>query len=79
MNLILYLNLLIATQHNKFYQYITNIKGQDKFPTQMFYDNQHACTDQEKAQLFNNYFYSVFSTVSISQQASNVYKYWHIT
>ena len=49
MNLILYLNLLIATRHNKIYQYITNIKGQDNFPTQMFYNNQHACADQEKA------------------------------
>ena len=66
MNLILYLNLLIATHHNKIYQYITNIKGQDNFPTQMFYNNQHAFADQEKAQLFKNYFYSVFSTDSIT-------------
>ena len=50
------------TYHNKIYQYISNIKGQDNFPTQMFYNNQHACNDQEKAQLFNNYFYSAFST-----------------
>ena len=52
--------------HNKIYQYISNIKGQDNFPTQMFYNNQHTCNDQEKAQLFNNYFYSVFSTDSIT-------------
>ena len=32
----------------------------------MFYDNQHACNDQEKVQLFNNYFYSVFSTDAIT-------------
>ena len=59
MNLILYLNLLIPT-HNKIYmiQCISNIKGPDNFPTQMFYNNQQACNDQEKAQLFNNYFYS---------------------
>ena len=59
-------NLLIATHHNKIYQYITNVKGEDNFPTQMFYNNQHTCTKQEKAQLFNNYFYSVFSTDSIT-------------
>ena len=54
------------THHNNIYQYISSIKGQDNFPTQMFYNNQHACNDQEKAQLFNNYFYSVFSTDSIT-------------
>ena len=56
------------THHNKIYmtQYISNIKGPDNFPTQMFYNNQQACNDQEKAQLFNNYFYSVFSAGSIT-------------
>ena len=32
----------------------------------MFYNNKHACNDQQKAQLFNNYFYSVFSTDPIT-------------
>ena len=56
------------THHNKIYmiQYISNIKGQDNFPTQMSYNNQQACNDQKKAQLFNNYLYSVFSTDSIT-------------
>ena len=57
---------LRPSHHNKIYQYVSNIKTQDNFPTQMFYNNQHACNDQEKAQLFNNYFYSVFSTDSIT-------------
>ena len=49
-----------------------NIKGHDNFPTQMFHNNQQACNDQEKAQLFNNYFYSVFSsdiTTPVSESA----------
>ena len=38
----------------------------------MFHNNQQACNDQEKAQLFNNYFYSVFSsdiTTPVSESA----------
>ena len=60
------------THNNKIYQYISNIKGHDNFPTQMFHNNQQACNDQEKAQLFNNYFYSVFSsdiTIPVSESA----------
>ena len=50
------------THNNKIYQYISSLKGQDNFPIQMFHNNQQACKDHEKAQLFNNYFYSVFSS-----------------
>ena len=32
----------VHTHHNKIYQYLSNIKGQDNFHTQMFYINQHA-------------------------------------
>ena len=75
MNLILYSNLIFNfahTHNNKIYQYISNIKGHDNFPTQMFHNDQQACNDQEKAQLFNKYF-TVFSsdiTTPVSESTS---------
>ena len=38
----------------------------------MFHNNQQACNDQEKAQLFNNYFYSVFSSDIITPVSESV-------
>ena len=48
------------TNSSKTFQYISSIKGRKHFPVQMSYNNDHASTDLQKAQLFNNYFYSVF-------------------
>ena len=59
------------TNNNKIFQYISNIKGHDRHPNQMFYNNKKASTDSEKAQLFNDYFYSVFSS---SNQPINYFK-----
>ena len=50
------------SHNNKIFQYISGIKGQANFPTQMFHNSSLASNNQEKAQLFNKYFYSVFST-----------------
>ena len=59
-----HLVLNFAHSHNKFFQYISRIRGQANFPTQMFHNTYSslASNNQEKAQLFNNYFYFVFST-----------------
>ena len=51
------------TNNNKIFQYISSIKGHDCHLSLMFYnDKQAGSTDSEKALLFNNYFYSVFSS-----------------
>jgi len=52
------------------FQYISSIKGHDYHRTQMFYNDKQATTDSEKAQLFNHYFYSVYSS---SDQLINDY------
>ena len=50
------------SHNNKIYQYISSIRGQANLPTQMFLKSFKVSNNQEKAQLFNNYFYSVFYT-----------------
>ena len=52
------------TNNNKIFEYISNIKGCEHFPTKISYNDDHAFTDPDKAQLFNKYFYSVFTTSS---------------
>ena len=49
------------TNSNKIFRYISLIRGQDGLPSLMSHNNITASNDKEKAQLFNNYFYSVFS------------------
>ena len=58
------------THHNKIYQYISNIKGQDNFSTQMFYNNQHACTNQEKPNYLTTTFTQYFPLTPSLQSAS---------
>ena len=56
-------NLALNYAHsnsNKIFKYISSIKGRESFPAKMHYINESASTDLEKAQLFNNYFHSVF-------------------
>ena len=58
-------NLALNYAHinsNKIFKYISSIKGRESFPAKMYHINESASTDLEKAQLFNNYFHSVFST-----------------
>ena len=50
------------SHNNKIFQYISSIRGQGNIPTQMSHNSCQASNNQEKAQLFNNYFCSVFST-----------------
>ena len=48
--------------NNKIFQYISSIKSRESFPAKMCYNDEYASTDLDKAQLFNKYFYSVFSS-----------------
>ena len=50
------------TNSNKIFQYISSIKGRENFPANMTYNDDCVSSDSDKAQLFNNYFYSIFST-----------------
>ena len=52
------------SHNNKIFWYTSSIRGQINLPSEMFHNSCEASTDQEKAQLFNTYFYSVFSTNS---------------
>jgi len=49
------------TNSNKIFQYISSIKGRENFPVNMTYNDDYTSSDSDKAQLFNNYFYSVSS------------------
>ena len=55
-------NLALAYAHSKIFQYISSIKGHDRYPTSMFYNEKQATSDSDKAQLFNEYFYSVYTS-----------------
>ena len=57
-------NLALTYSHsnnNRIFQYISSIKGQDHYPIEMSYNDKLASSDSDKAQIFNEYFYSVFS------------------
>jgi len=49
------------SNNNRIFQYVSSIKGQDHYPFAMSYNDVLASTDSDKAQIFNEYFYSVFS------------------
>ena len=42
--------------------YISSTRGQPNLHAQMFHNSFQSSNNQEKTQLFNNYFYSIFST-----------------
>ena len=48
----------------KIYEYINSLKKEDLLPSSMFNDTSEATSDQDKASLFNEYFYSVFTPSS---------------
>ena len=50
-------------------QYISNIKGQDHYPIEMSYNDT---TASEKAEIFNEYFYSVFTRSNLESAEDNV-------
>jgi len=57
-------NLVLSYAHSnnsQIFQYISSIKDQDHYPIEMFYNDKPASTDSDNVQIFNEYFYSVFS------------------
>ena len=48
--------------NSRIFQYISSIKGNNWYPTPIFYNDKQASTDSDKAQLFNKYFYSVYTS-----------------
>ena len=51
----------VHSNNNRTFQYISNIKGQDHYPIEMSYNDTTESNDSEKAEIFNEYFYSVFT------------------
>ena len=45
---------------NKIFRYISNLKGHSNLPAEMCYGELKATNNIDKANLFNQYFYSVF-------------------
>ena len=59
------INSFANSNSNKIYKYISDVSGYHSIPNFMYLDNViSTSTDFTKAQLFNRYFYSVFSTDS---------------
>ena len=59
------INSFANSNSNKIYKYISDVSGYHSNPNFMYLDNViSTSTDFTKAQLFNRYFYSVFSTDS---------------
>ena len=60
------INSFANSNSNKIYKYISDVSGYHSIPNFMYLDNVSTSTDfTTKAQLFNRYFYSIFSTDSI--------------
>ena len=51
-----------STINDKNFKHISSIKKLDDFPSKMSYNDEFAVNDSSKAQLFNKYFYSLFTT-----------------
>ena len=51
---------------SKIFQYVRNLTKSASIPSTIFYDNTSASQDLDKANLFNKYFYSVFSRSTYS-------------
>ena len=51
---------------NKIYSYIRSLSKQRSLPPVMFFDEDDACTIQQKVELFNRFFHSVFSTPTLN-------------
>jgi len=56
-----------TTNQPKIYSYIRSLTKSDPIPCTVFYNNSRATNDKHKASMFNNYFYSVFTTTDINQ------------
>ena len=62
----------VHSNNNRTFQYISNIKGQDHYPIEMSYNDTTESNDSEKAEIFNEYFYSVFTHSNLEFAEDNV-------
>ena len=58
------INSFVDTSNKKIYNYIKSLNKSKNLPATVFFDSQVASTDMDKANLFNCYFHSVFSSSS---------------
>ena len=54
------INTSVSTNNNKIFKYLKSITKSNKIPSVMNFESSTANTDQNIANLFNQYFYSVF-------------------
>ena len=54
------INTYFYSNNTKIFRYISTLKGQSNLPAEMSYGDRRAINNIDKANLFNNYFYSVF-------------------
>jgi len=50
------------SNNSRIFQCISSLKSQSTLPITMSFNDRHASNDQDKAELFNTYFFSVFTT-----------------
>ena len=51
----------INNKNYSIYKYISSLTKPNTFPTTMYYGSDHGVSDSDKAHLFNQYFFSVFT------------------
>jgi len=60
------INNFVSGNQAKIFQYIRSITKAHSIPSTIFYNNSSASNDDDKATLFNQFFYSVFSTTTVT-------------
>ena len=56
-----------TTNQPKIFSYIRSLTKSDPIPHTVYYNDNSTTNDKQKASLFNNYFYSVFTTTNINE------------
>ena len=55
------------SNNSRIFQYISSLKKQSTLPLTMSFNNSNANSDYDKAELFNDYFFSVFTALTPTQ------------
>ena len=61
------INDFATTNQPKIFSYIRSLTKSDPIPHTVYYNDNSTTNDKQKTSLFNNYFYSVFTTTNINQ------------
>ena len=65
------INDFANSNQSKVFSYIRSLTKSDPIPVSVFYNDSCVSNDKQKAMLFNNYFYSVFTPTTCDQPLPN--------